>query len=51
MLFSGTYTFASKAEYTGDFAANKFEGNGSYVWPDGRRYDGQWKDSKYVFFL
>ena len=47
-VHAGTYTFASKAQYDGDFCDNKFEGTGSYVWPDGRRYDGQWKDSKYV---
>ena len=25
---------------------DKKEGNGCYTWPDGRKYNGQWKDGK-----
>lgn len=32
--------------YTGEFAADKWEGNGKYEYPDGSCYVGEWKEGK-----
>lgn len=30
--------------YKGEYKKGKKDGYGIYVWPDGRRYEGYWKD-------
>lgn len=30
----------------GDWKNNKMDGEGTFVWPDGRKYVGQYKDDK-----
>jgi hypothetical protein len=39
MAGAGRFAFASGAVYEGGFAAGRYEGAGSYTWPDGRRYE------------
>ena len=39
----GTYVWADKSYYTGDWRDNFIEGYGEYSWPDGRVYKGEWK--------
>lgn len=43
---SGSYSFASGAEYCGIMKDNLFEGEGKYVFSDGARYVGQWQQNK-----
>jgi hypothetical protein len=31
--------------YEGTFLENKFDGQGTYYWPDGHRYQGKWKNN------
>ena len=33
-------------EYGGDFEDDKFNGDGTYTWPDGSVYKGEWKDNQ-----
>jgi len=35
-----------KYTYEGDFKENKFDGSGVKTWQDGRKYTGQFKNSK-----
>ena len=35
----GTYYFAHGDKYTGDMMNDKREGQGVYIWTDGRRYE------------
>ena len=40
----GVYKWANGKEYTGQFKANRINGNGKIVHPDGSTYEGQWQD-------
>jgi hypothetical protein len=33
-------------QYEGDFVDGKFDGIGTYTWPDGSVYEGEFKSSK-----
>ena len=41
----GKFAYASKAEYDGDWVANKYHGTGKYTWADGSSYEGSWEDN------
>ena len=32
--------------YEGQYFYNKKEGQGTFYWPDGRQYKGEWKNGK-----
>ena len=48
----GILVFSNKEKYEGSFINGQFEGKGTFVvliiilkiWPDGRRYQGDWKN-------
>ncbi|CAM9281202.1 unnamed protein product [Sphacelaria rigidula] len=42
----GVMSFGSNATYRGSFVENKFNGFGTYTWPDGAVYEGYWRDNK-----
>ena len=46
MSGDGKYSFASGAIYSGSFLQGKFDGEGSYKWPDGSSYTGGWRENK-----
>ena len=39
-VFQGTYKFKNGARYTGDYVKNKKHGQGTFIYPDGSRYEG-----------
>jgi hypothetical protein len=39
-------TYASGAEYRGEFKVGQFDGVGTYVYPDDSEYRGHWKQGK-----
>jgi hypothetical protein len=43
---NGTYYFADGGKYIGYSAKNKFNGHGIRTWPNGDRYEGNFKDDK-----
>ncbi len=34
------------ARYIGEFVNDKKEGNGTFYWEDGRKYEGEWRNGK-----
>ena len=40
------YLIIKYSSYEGDFRNNDIEGFGTYIWGDGRKYVGLWKDNK-----
>jgi len=32
--------------YEGEFKDGKYDGQGTYTWPDGRKYVGEWLDGE-----
>ena len=32
--------------YEGNYVDDKKEGHGTFHWPDGRKYEGQWENGK-----
>ena len=40
------HTLASGDKYTGDWVDDQRTGHGIYTWPDGNRYEGQFKGGK-----
>ncbi|KAL0491351.1 radial spoke head 1 [Acrasis kona] len=42
----GKMTFQSGAQYEGDINKGKFEGHGTYLWPDKSCYVGEWRDNR-----
>eukprot|EP01038_Epipyxis_sp_PR26KG_P012585 gene12585-16876_t len=42
----GEYTFSSNAVYKGNFVKNTFQGEGTYIFPDGAKYIGSWNQNK-----
>ena len=42
----GTLTWRSGAMYAGQFAGELSQGQGSYFYPDGRKFEGQWLNGK-----
>lgn len=42
-VFQGTYKFKNGARYVGDYVKNKKHGQGTFVYPDGSRYEGKAK--------
>ena len=44
--FDGTYIFATKSQYIGQFVEGKFSGQGTLRWPDRNSYEGQWLNGK-----
>ena len=45
-LGKGKKTMASGQSYEGDFIKDKFEGQGTYRWPNGDFYVGGWKEGQ-----
>lgn len=43
-LDSGKMTYADGTIYTGDFKGIKRDGRGTYLYPDGTKYEGLWED-------
>lgn len=43
----GTYIWADKSRYDGEFVDSEPHGKGRFVWPDGSKYDGEW-DTGYM---
>lgn len=43
-LFLGEYIWRSGHEYRGDWVSGVKEGFGVFTWPDGRTYQGYYKD-------
>ena len=42
-MISGKLQYANGSYYEGEFVRNKFEGKGTYTWPDQKVYRGDWK--------
>ena len=42
----GIFTWDNGKKYEGDYVDDKKEGHGVMIFPDGRIYDGHWKDGK-----
>jgi len=40
------YTYKSGAKYTGEWVGELRDGHGVQVWPDGGRYEGQFREDK-----
>ena len=36
----GILKFSDGCKYQGNYVNDKFEGQGVFTWPDGRKYDG-----------
>ena len=50
-MVKDTYTWANGEKYVGEFKDGKFNGQGSFTFPDGgelegHKYEGEWKDDK-----
>lgn len=39
-VFQGIYRFKSGARYVGEYVKNKKHGQGTFIYPDGSRYEG-----------
>lgn len=39
-VFQGVYKFKNGARYIGEYVKNRKHGQGSFVYPDGSRYEG-----------
>lgn len=40
-MFQGIYRFKNGARYTGEYVKNKKHGHGTFIYPDGSRYEGK----------
>lgn len=40
-VFQGVYKFKNGARYTGQYLKNKKHGQGTFIYPDGSRYEGK----------
>lgn len=40
-IFQGTYKFKNGARYIGEYMDNKKHGNGTFIYPDGSKYEGK----------
>lgn len=45
-MFQGLYRFKNGARYIGEYIENKKQGNGTFIYPDGSKYEGT-----YIFFI
>jgi hypothetical protein len=45
-LAIGKYCYSDRSSYSGDWKANKKEGNGIFYYSNGDKYEGDWKDDK-----
>ena len=41
-----TYTYSTRAQYTGEWIGGFRDGYGKQVWSDGACYEGNWKDNR-----
>lgn len=39
-VFQGVYKFKNGARYIGEYVKNKKHGQGTFIYPDGSRYEG-----------
>lgn len=44
LIISGVKRWLNGCLYVGEFQASHINGNGTFTWPDGRKYVGQWDD-------
>lgn len=42
----GPFTLRNGATYTGQWLDGQRDGMGTQLWPDGSRYEGQWRNDK-----
>lgn len=48
VMISGKQNYSTGNKYIGEFDSNgKFSGKGSYIWKDGDKYEGEFKDGKF----
>lgn len=40
-VFQGIYKFKNGARYTGEYIKNKKHGQGTFIYPDGSKYEGK----------
>lgn len=40
-MFQGTYKFKNGARYVGEYLKNKKHGQGTFIYPDGSKYEGK----------
>jgi len=45
MTCRSTLKFIDGSIYEGDVLENRLEGQGTYRWPDGRQFNGKWRNS------
>ena len=41
----GVLVFKDGSSYNGTFSKNIIDGFGKYAWPDGKTYEGNWKEN------
>jgi hypothetical protein len=45
-ITKGPFTLKNGAVYTGQWMMGMRDGFGTQLWPDGSRYEGQWRNDK-----